>query len=122
MNTSFDLAQSPDPSRRPRKAQSQVLASSRAQEFAPDITRGARCVTSEYGTHQRWYVSCLEGHSGLKMRSDLPQRKTEAAVGVGGVREPGFGGGAEPEPASESSHLGVQLFMRSGGQIFTRLC
>ena len=56
------------------------------------------------------------------MGSDLPQRKTEAAVGVGGVREPRVGGGAELEPASESSHLGVQLFLRSGGQIFTRLC
>ena len=52
---------------------------------------------------------------------DLP-KKTEAAVGVVGIREPKVGGGAEPEPESESSHLGVQLFMRSGGQIFTRLC
>ena len=84
-----------------------------------DLT--TRHVTSEYGTHQRWYVSCWEGHSGLKMGSTC-QKKTEASVGVVGIREPAFGGGAELEPASESSHLGVQLFLRSGGQIFTRLC
>ena len=66
---------------------------------------------------------CPVGRTTVGLRWDRPakKKKTEAAVGVGGFREPVVGGGAELEPASESSHLGVQLFLRSGGRIFTHL-